>query len=149
MGKKKADSLGDRMRQNYGGIVRKKLVELSDIQVLQREMECVKRKSATNCTDCINCDLLMTDERILTAYKNAIVALQNAHGVTVQEWISVDDRLPEKTERYLTSSQGFNGEIRVFDLWFERGEWYIDEDDEKFDYEVTHWMHLPPAPKGE
>lgn len=65
--------------------VGEKLVELSDIQVLQREMECVKRKSATNCTDCLNCDLLMTDERILTAYKNAIDALRNAHGITAQE----------------------------------------------------------------
>ena len=33
--------------------VREKLVELSDIQVLQREIECVKRKSATNCADCL------------------------------------------------------------------------------------------------
>lgn len=74
--------------------VREKLVELSDIQVLQREMECVKRKSVTNCTDCLNCDLLMTAERILTAYTNAIEALKNAHGVTVQErgyWVSLTD----------------------------------------------------------
>ena len=75
--------------------VREKLVELSDILVLQREIECVKRKSATNCADCLNCDLLMTDERILSAYANAIDALQNANGVTVQEWISVDERLPK------------------------------------------------------
>lgn len=71
--------------------VMEKLVELSDIQVLQREIECVKRKSSTNCTDCLNCDLLMPDERILTAYKNAIDALQNEQGVTVQEcghWVS-------------------------------------------------------------
>ena len=74
--------------------VREKLVELSDIQVLQREIECVKRKSSTNCTDCLNCDLLMPDERILTAYKNAIDALKNANGVTVQEcgyWVSLTD----------------------------------------------------------
>lgn len=74
--------------------VREKLVELSDIQVLQREIECVKRKSSTNCTDCLNCDLLMPDERILTAYKNAIDALQNEQGVTVQEhgyWVSLTD----------------------------------------------------------
>lgn len=77
--------------------VREKLVELSDIQVLQREIECVKRKSATNCTDCLNCDLLMTDERILTAYKNAIDALKNANGVTVQEcghWVSYQSDEP-------------------------------------------------------
>ena len=74
--------------------VREKLVELSDIQVLQREIECVKRKSATNCSDCLNCDLLMTDERILSAYANAIDALKNANGVTVQEcgyWVSLTD----------------------------------------------------------
>lgn len=74
--------------------VREKLVELSDIQVLQREIECVKRKSSTNCTDCLNCDLLMPDERILTAYKNAIDALQNEQGVTVRErgyWVSLTD----------------------------------------------------------
>lgn len=74
--------------------VREKLVELSDIQVLQREIECVKRKSSTNCTDCLNCDLLMPDERILTAYKNAIDALQNKQGVTVQKhgyWVSLTD----------------------------------------------------------
>ena len=65
--------------------VREKLVELSDIQVLQREIECVKRKSYTNCTDCLNCDLLMKDERILSAYANAIDALKNANGVTVRE----------------------------------------------------------------
>ena len=65
--------------------VRENMVELSDIQVLQREIECVKRKSATNCADCLNCDLLMTDERILSAYANAIDAMQNANGVTVQE----------------------------------------------------------------
>lgn len=74
--------------------VRGKLEELSDIQVLQREIECVKRKSSTNCTDCLNCDLLMPDERILTAYKNAIDALQNEQGVTVRErgyWVSLTD----------------------------------------------------------
>ena len=49
---------------------------LTDVEVLQREKECVKRKTATNCTDCLNCDLLMTDERILSAYDNAIKALQ-------------------------------------------------------------------------
>lgn len=56
--------------------VREKRPELSDIQVLQREAECVKRKSALNCSDCLNCDLIMADERILTAYSNAIDALK-------------------------------------------------------------------------
>ena len=87
---------GAKMDGDMNDRTKEKLVELSDIQVLQREIECVKRKSYTDCTDCFNCDLLMTDERILSAYANAIDALQNANGVTVQEWISVDDELPEE-----------------------------------------------------
>ena len=129
--------------------VKEKLVELSDIQVLQREIECVKRKSYTNCTDCFNCDLLMTDERILSAYANAIDALQNANGVTVQEWISVTERLPEETGRYLTANKRGDDKIDVFDLWFDGGFWYIDDEDDMFDYEVTHWMPMPHPPKGE
>lgn len=124
--------------------VRKKLVELSDIQVLQREMECVERKSATNCTDCLNCDLLMTDERILTAYKNAIDALQNAHGVTVQEWISVKDGLPEEGEDVLVY-RGSGCNVEALES-VSRKYWENDI----FSYcRVTHWMPLPQPPKGE
>lgn len=57
--------------------------ELSDVEVLQREKECVRRKSATNCSDCLNCDLLMPDERIMTAYDNAIKALIPVDAVEV------------------------------------------------------------------
>lgn len=139
--------------------VREKLVELSDIQVLQREMECVKRKSATNCSDCLNCDLLMTDERILTAYKNAIDALQNSHGVTVQgdkdinvptKWISVKDRLPFGIEEYYQQYgeyPEFNVMIeggRIPTTLFFDGEGWFDTANEY--YKVTHWLPLPPAP---
>lgn len=117
-----------------------KLVELSDIQVLQREIECVKRKSATNCSDCFNCDLLMTDERILTAYKNAIDALQNSHGVTVQEWISVKDRLPESFKHVLVFR---NGDIKI-DYYEEFGWFAHDYNGGK----ATHWMPLPEPAKG-
>lgn len=121
--------------------VREKLVELSDIQVLQREIECVKRKSSTNCTDCLNCDLLMTDERILTSYKNAIDALQNEQGVTVQEWIPVTERLPDWREGKVLvfTKYGFSiCERTVNNRW--RGQnanW------------ITHWAYLPKPPKGE
>lgn len=58
----------------------------TDVEVLQHEMECVRRKSATNCTDCFNCDLLMTDQRILSAYDNAIKALQDNVQVVHGRW---------------------------------------------------------------
>ena len=121
--------------------VREKLVELSDIQVLQREIECVKRKSTTNCTDCLNCDLLMTDERILTAYTNAIDALENAQGVTLQEWISVDARLPDWRDGKVLvfTKYGFSiCERTVNNRWQgQHANW------------ITHWCRLPKPPKGE
>ena len=129
--------------------VREKLVELSDIQVLQREIECVKRKSATNCADCLNCDLLMTDDRILSAYANAIAALQNANGVTVQEWISVDDMLPEPfvsvlvqmpgEEPFHTVREGFISNDGIWQSAMFRRE----------PGEVTYWKPMPQPPKGE
>ena len=122
--------------------VREKLVELSDIQVLQREIECVKRKSATNCADCLNCDLLMTDERILSAYANAIDALQNANGVTVQEWISVEDRLPEDDIDVLAYSS-IGEESRIYPACYSNGVWFDCVFNATATDTTTHWMPLP------
>ena len=72
-----------------------------------------------------------------------------ANGVTVQEWISVDDRLPQKNGRYLTANKRWDDKINVFDLWFDGGFWYVDGEDDVFDFEVTHWMPMPNPPKGE
>ena len=129
-----------------------KLVELSDIQVLQREIECVKRKSSTNCTDCLNCDLLMPDERILTAYKNAIDALQNEQVVTVQEWIPVTERLPEPKHEfdarnwYLVALS--NGVVKELAYEFHNHS-VFGYGWRETTYPVTHWMELPQPPKGE
>ena len=70
-----------------------------------------------------------------------------SNGVTVQEWIPVDERLPEETGRYLTANKILDDKIDVFDLWFDGGFWYIDDEDDMFDYEVTHWMPMPQPPK--
>ena len=72
-----------------------------------------------------------------------------SNGVTVQEWISVDDRLPEEKGRYLTANKRCGDKIVVFDLWFGGGFWYVEEEDDVFDFEVTHWMPMPQPPKGE
>ena len=137
--------------------VRGKMVELTDIQVLQREIECVKRKSATNCADCLNCDLLMTDQRILSAYANAIDALQNANGVTVQEWVSVDEKLPPYNHDVLVYRPNMAMKFLV-----DNYDGHYGEDDDEW-YEgwakygtdihgnpvITHWAYLPKPPKGE
>ena len=71
------------------------------------------------------------------------------NGVGIQQWISVSDRLPNEPGRYIVSTCNYRGEVGVFDLWFDYPEWYIDEDDDLYEFEVTHWMSLPEPPKKE
>lgn len=65
---------------------------------------------------------------------------------TVQEWISVKDRLPENDQRVLCFN--YNGEYKVLRwnyidwMWNSGIEWL------KEDY-VLYWMPLPQPPKGE
>ena len=75
-----------------------------------------------------------------------------SNGVTVQEWISVDDRLPEY------SNDGFADAVLVTDgfvqhmAYFVGGEWRFAESGEIKEpmwYRITHWMPLPERPKGE
>ena len=69
------------------------------------------------------------------------------NGVTVQEWISVKDRLP-RDGRYLTVRYDQVTRSSFVDiLWFERGDWWNRH--YPGDYAVTHWMPLPEPPKGE
>lgn len=76
-----------------------------------------------------------------------------AHGVTVQEWISVKDRLPEEGEYVLCVLKGFNygGKIQV--CKFVPADKFKDKP--YFEHfrngfpSVTHWMPLPEPPKGE
>ena len=68
-----------------------------------------------------------------------------AHGVTVQEWISVDDRLPENiANRVLVVCERSNG---VFYAHYEKPFWINLETDKPFISTVTHWMPLPEPPE--
>ena len=67
-------------------------------------------------------------------------------GVTVQEWVSVDDRLPEEKANcivYYQHSYCDNDGYWAIGMCFYDGE--------KFQlnpaYKVTHWMPLPEPPK--
>ena len=88
-----------------------------------------------------------------------------AHGVTAQEWISVDDRLPDRDGWYLVTTNYFDkrqtinircfakdGEkVDEYDLAGQKYVWYFY--DREYGYVstnyVTHWMPLPQPPKGE
>ena len=68
---------------------------------------------------------------------------------TVNEWISVKDRLPEKSGRYIVFGLGWNNEKKMSTLlfgtktneWIATGAWK--------DWKVTHWMPLPEPPEVE
>ena len=75
-----------------------------------------------------------------------------AHGVTVQEWISVKDRLPDKYGRYLalTPSRLKGKEYHEWLIYYLPQSGFYDADPEWGDIEmddVTHWMPLPPCPE--
>ena len=84
-----------------------------------------------------------------------------SNGVTMPQWISVDDRLPDETGRYLAvkkriAPDDFGGDrtdiviIRFFvDDGFRMPVHIPDWINKKINEEVTHWMPLPQPPKGE
>ena len=83
--------------------------------------------------------------------------------VTVQEWISVKDRLPQEDGSYLVTINSFNGCKYIDVRWFakdgeivdkyelagQKNVWYYY--DSEWGYisidSVTHWMPLPEIPK--
>ena len=76
-----------------------------------------------------------------------------ANGVTVQEWISVTERLPDSCGfPCLLCGENSFGQIRVFEGftgYMERGklEWHSNQKDIDIDvWTITHWMPLPQPP---
>lgn len=82
-----------------------------------------------------------------------------SNGVTVQEWISVDDRLPEEDDNYIVTAcdegcsagEGIWYSTVVVVAEYYKGSWTWYEGSSEYSLEgtVTHWMPLPKPPKGE
>ena len=72
-----------------------------------------------------------------------------ANGVTVQEWISVKDRLPE-TGGYVVCIAKRNPFSRFMPMVarIEKNGW-VNPMTEQYISEVTHWMPLPEPPEEE
>ena len=103
-------------------------------------------------------------EPVTTYAKLAIEALKKENGVTVQEWVSAKDRLPEISEGCAESPEpvlymmkntktiyaGYYGEGGVWrDKYFRQ---YSDSRNGADADDVTCWMYqcdLPQPPKGE
>ena len=71
-----------------------------------------------------------------------------ANGVTVQEWISVKDRLPGKNVNCIVH---YKHAYCNNDGYWAIGFCFYDGEKFRIDllYKVTHWMPLPQPPKGE
>lgn len=71
------------------------------------------------------------------------------NGVTVQEWISVEDELPE-VGGYVVCIAKRNPFSRFMPMVarIEKNGW-VNPMTEQYISEVTHWMPLPQPPKGE
>ena len=80
----------------------------------------------------------------LDCYKEAAKELI-AHGVTVQEWISVNEKLPKLGEDVLVAV--FDG----YDTWVDMdclmrdGKWCFETENRH----ISHWRPMPQPPKGE
>ena len=80
---------------------------------------------------------------------NMFVTNLLAHGVTVQEWISVDDRFPENGG-YVVCIAKRNPFSRFMPMVarIEKNGW-VNPITEQYISEVTHWQPMPQPPKGE
>ena len=86
-----------------------------------------------------------------TQHREFIADLMIANGVTVQEWISVDDRLPEPFVSVLACIPSEEPLPTVHESYIaDHGAWVCILTAERYKTgEVTHWMPIPQPPKGE
>ena len=71
-----------------------------------------------------------------------------ANGVTVQEWVPVDDRLPKDWTDVLVSSRFGFLETAVYTGT--PGKWRIEWNGDMLEADsITHWMPLPQPPERE
>ena len=83
-----------------------------------------------------------------TQHREFIADLMISNGVTVQEWIPVDDRLPEEKVdcivHYKHAYCNNDGYWAIGFCFYDGEKFRID-----LAYKVTHWMPIPQPPKGE
>ena len=70
------------------------------------------------------------------------------NGVTVQEWISVTERLPEDNSDVLAYSRS-GEESRIYLACYSNGVWFDCVFNAPATDTTTHWMPMPAQPKGE
>ena len=91
------------------------------------------------------------DSALAKVIEDAYMTLKN--GVTVQEWISVKDRLPAVGEDVLVITSSSDRNMAVWRLFGNaenrQAHWENEVGDGLVLGAATHWMLLPQPPKGE
>ena len=110
------------------------------MDVREKLIEILKTKYDHFCDQCgINKD---------SKYTENLVSYLIANGVRVQEWISVDDRLPKDWTDVLVSSRFGFLETAVYTGT--PGKWRVCWNGDMLEADsITHWMPLPRPSKGE
>ena len=107
--------------------VREKLVEL--LEPHMSGLACEYESGSCELTSCRSCNAKNIADHLI------------ANGVTVQEWISVDDRLPEPKENAICINRHGDMMIGTYTEWGWMFPCYFES--------PTHWMPMPQPPKGE
>ena len=71
-----------------------------------------------------------------------------ANGVTVQEWISVENRKPEESGMYIVTANDGHAQRVSFVLWQKKNRMWNLTGARSY-WRVTHWQPMPQPPKGE
>lgn len=109
-------------------------------KILQMAKDICRVKHICNdvCNPISACDALKYAERAVEA------------GYCKQEWISVEERLPEPQISVLVYCF-YHGEWQIREAWYgaKTKAWFVIVDGGSYrELPITHWMPLPEAPKG-
>ena len=118
--------------------VREKLVELLDEAEEWADHKC----------DELDCETCYAGKMKGNCVQKLMVDRLIGHGVTVQEWISVKDRLPEESGMYIVTANDGHAQRVSFVQWQKKNRMWNLTGARSY-WRVTHWMPLPEPPKGE
>lgn len=93
-----------------------------------------------------NIDDMMNVNGTLISLRDAREVISNFPAVSVPQWISVKDRVPEPDENPVLAGNAKLGYVNM--AWYHNGKG-IWETPSGFSCSFTHWMPLPKPPKGE
>ena len=103
----------------------------------------IREKLVELLTEFYGCDPMYYDVDALAIADHLV-----SNGVTVQDWVSVEDRLPEDDSDVIAYLRECD-KGRIYPANYAKGVWFDCIFDIPVTNATTHWMPLPQPPKGE